>query len=58
MAKTMKKFQSYVGLLENGELDDATRAVLNKTIITYNVELDDDIAEIQKLSGTVEKQGK
>jgi peptidoglycan hydrolase-like protein with peptidoglycan-binding domain len=55
MTKTMKKFQGYVGLLETGELDDATRFVLNKTVITYNVELTNDLDEIQKLNGTVDK---
>lgn len=58
MVKTIKKFQGYVGLEETGELDSATRSVLNKTIITYNTELADDLEEIQKLNGTVTKQTK
>ena len=37
MAKTIKRFQLYVGLRETGEVDEATRAVLNTTVLeSYN----------------------
>lgn len=56
MVKTVKKFQSYVGLPESGELDTATRMVLNNTVIDYSNRVTELIQEMSEQKEAYEGQ--
>lgn len=56
MQKTVKKFQYEIGLPETGELDAATRMILNKSVIEYANQVTDLLRTNTELQEYYEKQ--